>query len=159
MVTKGLLHKDVYLPNKIQEVAGRLLKNYKTYTLSGHVKDHAVVDEDKSHGYTLPRLKEALDNAIGKAFEAFEVEVTQYDNKDGKTKSPWYVTKICIRVPYGDDQDVCLSIRPYRDYVTHRLDTANALIVTAWLNARNDNHTTLDSSKYLTQEECSQMGI
>ena len=149
-----LLHKDVYMPKWIQSMVDLKLSKYKKFTLSKHVKDHAILDEDRSHGYTLPKLNEALTNAIGKTFEAFEVELTQY-----KENEKWIVSKICIRIPYSSTQEACISIRPYKDPTTGIRDTSNALIVTAWLNSVNDAHFTLEVSKYFDKDECEYLGL
>ena len=143
-----LLHKALYIPSWVQPTVNRILSKYSKYTLSKHVRDRATIDDDRSHEYTLSKLTSALDEALGKPFEAFEVELTRYSQEQN-----WIVSKICIRVPYSNNQDVCLSIRTYRDRDTHRYDTTNALIVTAWLNDVNDSHTTLNTNKYLSKEQ------
>lgn len=149
-----LLHKDVYMPKWIQSIVDFKLSKYKKFTLSKHVKDHAILDEDRSHGYTLAKLNEALTNALGKSFEAFEVELTQYDNEQ-----KWIVSKICIRIPYSTTQEACISIRPYKDPNTGIRDTTNAFIVTAWLNSVKDEHFTLEASKYFDKDECEYLGL
>lgn len=149
-----LLHKDVYMPKWVQSMVGLKLNKYTKFTLSKHVKDHATLDEDRSHEYTLTKLNEALTNAIGKTFEAFEVELVQY-NDNGK----WIVSKICIRIPYSSTQEACISIRPYKDPTTGIRDTTNALIVTAWLNSVNDEHFTLEASKYFDKDKCEHLGL
>lgn len=149
-----LLHKDVYMPKWVQPLVNKLLMKYKKYTLSKHVLDHATLDADRSHEYTLEKLEEALTNAIGKPFEAFEVELTQYEEG-----TKWLISKICIRIPYSSTQEACLSIRPYKNHVTGVRDTTNALIVTTWLNSLNDAHFTLEASKYSSKEECEYLGI
>ena len=143
-----LMHKDAYMPNWVPKVVRQILTRYKSYELSRHVIEHAAYDCDRSHGYTLEGLKKALDKAIGNPYEAFEVEATQY-----KLYGKWIVTKVCIRVPYDDLNDVCISIRPYRDHETRELDLTKATIVTAWLNNSLDGHQTLDKTKYITEEE------
>ena len=90
-----------------------------------------------------------------KEVEAFEVEMTQFD----KPTSHWLITKICLRTRYSPTQDVCLSIRTYRDPITKKYSPSKALIVTAWLNHRNDAHTTLDESKYVKEEDLKEKGL
>ena len=143
-----LMHKDAYMPNWVPKVVRQILTRYKSYVLSKHVIEHASHDCDRSHGYTLEGLKNALGKAIGNPYDAFEVEATQH-----KMYGKWIVTKVCIRVPYDDTSDACISIRPYRDPETKERDLTKALIVTAWLNNSLDGHQTLDKTKYITEEE------
>lgn len=143
-----LLHKDIYIPPWVQPTVGKTLSQYKSYALSKHVLDHAAKDGDRSHGYTLAKLNQALANALGKRFEAFEVELTRFN-----TSHRWVVTKVCIRIPYGSNQDACLSIRTYRDRQTNKLDCSKGLLVTAWLNCKDDCHATLDMGKYASKED------
>ena len=81
--------------------------------------------------------------------------MTQFD----KPTSHWLITKICLRTRYSPTQDVCLSIRTYRDPITKKYSPSKALIVTAWLNHRNDAHTTLDESKYVKEEDLKEKGL
>lgn len=143
-----LLHKDIYIPPWVQPIVSKILFQYKSYTLSSHVLNHATKDEDRSHGYTLGKLNQALGDALGKQFEAFEVELAKFN-----PHNKWVVTKVCIRIPYSDNQDACLSIRTYRDRQTNKLDFSKALIVTAWLNHREDSHATLDMGKYASKDD------
>lgn len=149
-----LLHKDVHMPAWVGGIVRRILTQYRGYELSKHVKDHAVLDGDRCHNYTLDGLKSALDAAIGNCYDAFEVEATQYE--DG---GRWKITKVCIRIPYDAKNDACLSLRPYKDPITKRRDFSRALVVTAWLNENSDNHFTLDCSKYLSESECAKEGL
>jgi len=149
-----LLHKDVYIPEWVNSKVKYLLEKYNKFTLSQHVINHATRDVDRSHGYTLDKLNESLRNAIGKSFEAFEVELIQYNEGD-----KWLVSKICIRIPYSSNQEACLSIRPYRDPITKKIDVTNAHIITTWLNSTEDAHYTLDESKYSNKLKCDILGI
>ena len=152
-----LLHKDVYMPEWIQGKVNVVMNKYKDFELSKHVIDHAIEDEDKSHGYTLDKLQRALTNLFyssPKEVEAFEVELTNFEGVDPR----WLITKICLRTSYSPTQDVCLSIRAFRDFNTKKFDTSKALIVTAWLNHKKDSHFTLDNSKYITEEEFVEIG-
>lgn len=143
-----LLHKDIYIPSWVQPSVGKILSQYRSYALSKHVLGHAANDGDRSHGYTLGKLNQALAKALGKRFEAFEVELSRFN-----PSHKWVVTKVCIRIPYNDNQDACLSIRTYKDRQTNKLDFSKALIVTAWLNSKEDSHTTLDMGKYASKDD------
>ena len=144
-----LLHKDVYFPKLMQDKVNLVINKYKTYKLSNHVTTHAVEFEDRSHSYTLAGLGSALDKFFAessKVVEAFEVEMTLFDFP----KPHCLITKICLRAPYSDTQDVCLSIRTCNE--GGKFDTSKAFIVTAWLNHKNDSHFTLDASKYADEK-------
>ena len=144
-----LLHKDLWLPSWAHLAVKNVLEKYTSYVLSKHVKDRAIKDKDRSHGYTLEKLEASIKNALGKSFEPFEVELTNHGGK----KWMWIVTKVCIRIPYDDKDEVCLSIRAYQDKVNHHVDATKAFIVTAWLNAINDEHCTLDTNNYVDKDE------
>lgn len=149
-----LCHKDVFMPKGAQETVNEILKKYSSYKLSHHVISHATQDNDRSHEYTLDKLNKAIENALGKPFEAFEIELTR--TNEAKT---WTVTKVCIRIPYDIGQEACLSIRPSKNKNTGKYDITKAFIVTAWLNSVSDAHFTLDSSKYISEEQFKRMSI
>lgn len=147
-----LLHKDVYMPKWMQSKVRKVLNKYKRFVLSKHVKEHAALDNDRSHRYVLSKLNESIEyllEHVSSCDDAFEVEMTQFDYP----YPHWLITKVCIRTRYDDDQDVCLSIRTAKDMNTNVYLPDVALIVTAWLNHKNDSHRTLESSKYLDEKE------
>jgi hypothetical protein len=49
------------------------------------------------------------------------------------------VVKILLRVPYNGEFDLCLAVIPLGKW---------AKVKTAWLNRKDDNHQTLDASRY-----------
>ena len=147
-----LLHKDVYMPTWMQIKVRKVLQKYKRFILSNHVKEHASLDDDRSHQYVLSKLNESIEyllEHVSSCDDAFEVEMTQFDYP----QPYWLITKICIRVRYDEDQDVCLSIRTAKDGNTKVYLPDVAFIVTAWLNHKNDSHRTLEVSKYLDEDE------
>ena len=152
-MNRVLLHRDIYMPSWLQAEVARVLDRYESYTLSRHVMEHAVSGMDRSHGYTLEGLVDALDTHLGRPHEAFEAELTQY--RDG---GRWIVSKVCIRIPYSDMDEACISIRPWRDPQTGKVDPSTATIVTAWLNSIGDSHDTLDRTRYQGEAELRSLG-
>lgn len=146
-----LFHKDCFFPQDAQKMAQDMQKKFTKWTLSQHVLDHANdPQKDKSHRYTLDGLQESLKQVLESPHEVFELELSKDYYKFGPG---WFITKICIRVPYGPHQDACLSIRPNYNKETKEYEMDNAFIVTCWLNCDNDSHTTLDESKYCSQQK------
>lgn len=50
------------------------------------------------------------------------------------------VSKVVIRRPYDDKRDVVLVLIPY--------DDGTAIVKTVWCNLKNDNHMTLNLTRY-----------
>lgn len=59
------------------------------------------------------------------------------------------IQKICVRIPYDNKRDLVVAIRP----VIKNGEHINNKVVTAWLNYKNDTHTTLNTSNYCSQQE------
>ena len=74
--------------------------------------------------------------------EVFEVEITKGSNG-------YYVTKYCCRIPFNNDQDFVVAIRPRYEKGGNIL----SMVVTGWLNHQEDAHYTLDESKYVSEKE------
>ena len=146
-----LFHKDVFIPNNVQEIVKNYQEKFTGYRLSNHLKEHMKGYDDRSHDYLEEALIKCLDTIQQCSQEAFEVELSKDYRYFGK--SGWIVTKYCIRIPYCNTQDLVVSIRPFFDQQTKRFDFSKNLIVTAWLNDKNDSHSTLDASKYCSQGE------
>lgn len=150
-----LFHKDCYLPSGAQEGALSFQRGIKELVLSNHVIEHAMdPHKDRSHQYSLDKLQEALKQVIASEHEAFEIELGKNFYKYGPG---WVITKVCIRVPYSDNQDACLSLRPYFNKETKKYESGKALVVTCWLNCESDSHFTLDASKYCTQQRWNEL--
>ena len=147
MFTK-LFHKDVYFPEGTVIACDNLQRSLKTYTFSKHFQEHLQnqVIEDRSHKYLKDVVIECLDSLKTCPREVFEVELGKDYHFFGK--SGWFVTKYCCRIPYSPTQDLVVAIRP--QYVDGKL--AGNLVVTAWMNHHDDNHYTLDPTKYTTKE-------
>ena len=62
-------------------------------------------------------------------------EIVELEQQNGRN------TKYVIRYEFDEKYDMCLVIRPNSRNKTYS-------IITTWLNCSEDNHTTLDTSKY-----------
>lgn len=147
--TTKLFHKDAFMPEGVQSLVRTYQEHMDAYTLSRHLREHIAyqAQENRSHSYFEDVLIACLDSIKENPQEAFEVEL----GKDAELfgDDGWHITKYCVRVHYSQQEDVCVAIRPqYRDgYVT------GSLIVTAWMNSREDSHFTLDKSRYCSEAE------
>ena len=117
-----LYHKDVFWNLKFDVEALELIKTASR--LSRHLQEH-IASVDERRGFDLTGIEKII-NEIKKqnSISCFEVEV-----ENGK------VTKAVIRVEYNSRKDICIVFRKW-------------VVVTAWLCNKNDNHKTLDKSKY-----------
>ena len=141
-MNKRLLHKDVFMPGIIIKAVNSLINNFKSYYFSKHLKDRlADTNKDRSHNYLESSILKTLNNIKESAKDIFEVELTEINNK-------WYVTKYCFRADLNNKEDIVIAIRPQLDNGHY---IYNDLIVTAWINSRDDSHQTLDFSKYDTE--------
>lgn len=147
MSTGLLFHKDVFFPKGINEACKNLQKAFGAYSFSRHLTEHFEDQpiENRSHKYEKDIVEECLSTLRDTQRDVFEVEMTYSD-------SGWDITKYCCRIPYDEHQDVVVAIRPR--IANHRV--IGNLVVTAWMNARDDSHTTLDKSKYCSEEEWKQ---
>ena len=145
-----LFHKDVYMPDGIEEKLALAQSAFSEYTLSRHFKQHLVNRENRSHDYLGKVVIECLEKLKKTRFEAFEIEYS----KDFYTfgKSGWFVTKYCVRIPYDQNTDLVVVVQPKWDKSKGQYDSKDNLIRTAWLNNKRDAHCTLDSSKYCDKE-------
>lgn len=118
----SLYHRDIYWEGWFDKSAEKLVKS--NFILSQHLIEHLNNADDK-HKIDVGELYSIINSLRHtKKLEPFEVEVE--DNK---------VVKCVVRTRYDDDKDICIVFR-------------YGIIVTAYLNNINDNHITLDYSKY-----------
>lgn len=116
-----LYHAEIYFkPNFIQD-ALTLAKSVKK--LSDHEEKH-LASTDKKHNYTREELFLCWRKILNGEGFLFEVE-----EKFGE------VTKAVYRVSLNENKDISIVIR-------------KGVIITAWINSKEDNHYTLDCSKY-----------
>lgn len=148
MYTK-LFHKEVYLPDGAEVACDNLQRGLKKYFFSRHFEQHLQnqIVEDRSHTYLKDVVVKCLDSLKENPRDVFEVEVGKDYHFFGK--SGWFITKYCCRIPYSSTQDLVVAIRP--QYQAGKL--VDNMIVTAWMNSHEDNHYTLDASKYCSKEE------
>ena len=122
-----LYHKKVFWNADFDSQAKTLFN--KNYSL--HLFEHLLYSTDK-HGMTIRELDRIIDELMEnkRNFYLYEVECTIHDK----------VFKAVIRTSYDLDRDIS---------IVFALSKKNELIVkTAWLNHKDDRHTTLDKSKY-----------
>lgn len=151
-----LFHKDVFMPQDAKNSSVVLNQAMNDYFLSKHFEEHLnnQASEDRSHTYFRNIVLNCLNEMCSyrkKVLEPFEVEYSKDFHFFGKLG--WFVTKYCVRVPYGLNDDLVVVIRPQWDKIRHAYDIDKNLIVTAWINHKNDAHSTLDASKYCSQEK------
>lgn len=153
-----LFHKDVFMPEGVQDVVMLLQRKMTAYQLSYHLQEHLnnQKDEDRSHTYLYNAVVNSLNQILLGEFStsAFEVELTKINEQVGKYvhTTSWVVSKYCIRVPYSDSQDLVIVIRPKYDTKINDFKYDTNLVVTAWINHKKDAHRTLDASKYCSEE-------
>ena len=117
-----LYHKQVFWKKEFDVESAKLIKTVNHF--SKHLKDYFSNNEEKRNfdADSIIKIVEKL-----KTFDnikAFEVET------DGHN-----LTKCAVRVGFNGKKDICLVFR-------------KGLVVTAWLCNKDDNHKTLDKSKY-----------
>lgn len=144
-----LFHKDVFYPNGIDEKLKLAESSFKDYELSRHLQAHVSNREDRSHDYLGQAVINCLERLKTETFEAFEIEYSKGYYDFGV--AGWLVTKYCVRIPYGANQDLVVVIAPKWDKNLGKYD-GTAFIKTAWLNSRSDAHFTLDGSRYCDKE-------
>ena len=119
---KYLYHKQVFWKKDFDEESAKLIKTVNRF--SKHLKEYFDDDTERRQfdANSIIKIIEKL-----KTFDnikAFEVET------DGRE-----LTKCVVRVGFNGKKDICLVFR-------------KGLVVTAWLCNKDDNHKTLDKSKY-----------
>lgn len=119
---KNLYHSSVSWSKEFNEKAKPLLKS-TNYSL--HLWEHLLFGNIK-HDISERTLNEIVDGISNNEidYDLFEVEIT-----DGE------ITKAVVRTEYDEKRDIS---------IVYRKD----LIVTAWLNFKDDSHFTLDYKKY-----------
>lgn len=143
-----LLHKNVYLPQKIINKVESLQKSFEDFVLTQHILKR-VAYADRKHAYTdadlIHIIKSSIKNNINTPFEVFTCQ-------NDMTNS-WTIIKYCIRVPFINEYDISIVIRPTYDLKTNSYDPKKYIIITAWLNRKKDYHKTLDISRYCSKQD------
>jgi len=151
-----LFHENVFFPEGTEEAVLKLQRSMKNYFLSRHFEEHLNNQdtEDRSHTYFRNYVLNSLNQMISNSRvvrKPFEVELSK-DYHFFK-KSGWFVTKYCIRIPYDSTSDLVIVVRPQWNSKTLTFDLDRNMIVTAWINHKDDDHKTLDADKYCTRDK------
>lgn len=144
---KVLMHNEVFIPSKVVEICKNLQQMDLPYNYSNHLSEH-FSNPNYKHSMSRGDVEEAINNIYKTPITPFEVELDKDVSLYGDKK--WRVSKYVVRVPIANHRDMSVVIRPKRSNITHNVESF--LIVTAWLNDRDDVHSTLDASKYINQE-------
>lgn len=145
-----LFHSDVFMPDGVQALCHKAQAVKVRTVYSKHLKSHMDNNEDRSHTYFKEAVEKCIESLKESQHDCFEVELTMDQSQFHDNK--WHVTKFCCRVAYGNDQDICLAIRPIVKERDGKMFIVAKLAVTAWMNHKDDSHSTLDESKYCTKE-------
>lgn len=151
-----LFHKDVFMPEDASKVAIQLNQKMTGYFLSNHFEEHLNNQdtEDRSHKYFRNAVLNCLNEMCSKdrrMLIPFEVELSKDYHFFGV--SGWFVTKYCVRIPYDLKSDLVVVIRPQWNKEKKAFDLSNNMVVTAWINHKDDAHFTLDDSKYCSKNK------
>lgn len=118
----GLYHKDVFLPKVLIDQCPAL------YSVKLDCVEHFF---DRSAGL-LEKYAVSESKFKGVIDEIKETHPTPFEVETDKDKK---VVKCVIRYSYDEFRDICIVFRKGK-------------IITFWFNNVNDNHLTLDTSKY-----------
>ena len=118
-----LYHREVFWKDDFDRDSAKLIKS--VYRLSRHLKDYLEYDNTDRRSFDFDGIMGTIEHLkTMDSVESFEVET-----KNG------FLTKCVVRVSYNERKDICIVFR-------------KGLVVTAWLCNKDDNHKTLDKSKY-----------
>lgn len=120
-------HKSIYWDDSFDDEVRSILRNNKNIIISQHLRDYIEANVSWQRNYSYNDFFDIHKYMSG---YIFEVEV-DYDYK---------VDKFAIRIPYNDRFDLVSVFKVIR---------GGLLVVTAWLNNKNDVHRTLNSDKYV----------
>lgn len=118
----NLYHRQVYWKKEFDFESAKLIKTANHF--SRHLQEY-FADNAERRQFDAESIMNIIEKL--KTFDnirAFEVET------DGH-----YLTKCVVRVGFNGKKDICIVFR-------------KGLVVTAWLCNKDDNHKTLDKSKY-----------
>jgi len=143
---RALFHRDVFFPKGTDEKVRKAQEAFDGYVVSRHLSDHIGNREDRSHDYKSEAIYDCIDSLRTTRYDAFEVEYGKGFYEFGT--DDWVVTKYCVRIPYSQNQDIVVVVMPKWNKFTRSYEKNGNFIKTAWLNHMNDDHKTLDFSKY-----------
>lgn len=130
-MTEKLYHKDLGFPPKIQKLLDVATDPSNDYVMRLKYTRHAASQQYR-HVKKINGVVQLPDRVLYKDCEPVEVRT-----KDGK------IIKVLYRTPYDKNTDLILV-------VAH--DLRVNLVVTLWLNDKDDHHDTLDKSRYTIPE-------
>ena len=118
-----LYHRTVFWKNNFDSDSARLIKTVNR--LSRHLQDYLEHSKEESRSFDLDGIMGTIEYLKRMdSVESFEVET-----ENG------FLTKCVVRVSYNERKDICIVFR-------------RGIAITAWLCNKDDNHNTLDTSKY-----------
>lgn len=138
--TPKLLHSKVYMPKFILSKTLYLEGIISEYDNTLHFFSKYNDKDDIKHYMSKEKMTKALKSIQKNKTKPFEIEV-MYDNR----KKDYIITKYVVRVSYDDTRDVSFVIVPVLDKYSKKF---RGRIKTAWLNDKEDVHSTLNVSKY-----------
>lgn len=128
MKYERLYHKDIYLPQCLINQAICQQQTTDEYMFTNHLKNR-INCCDKSHNQvSAKKINNVLNKIKQHPIIPFEIETRTIDGLE-------IVTKYVIRDKCSDSEDIIIVIRNYK-------------VITAYINDSNDNHNTLNYSKY-----------
>ena len=136
MTRKILLHIQKFMPDFLIKLC-MSDEQYidKSYVLSWHMKEH-LANPNFKHDIEYKKLLDCVNSLKQSPVKPFELEVVINDNPTGKNNNKTYaITKWVVRMPYDDGRDISVVVR-------------DNVIITAWLNNKDDIHCTLDLYQY-----------
>ena len=122
MSTIRLYHSSIYFLPRFNTQSLALIKSVKN--LSNHLWEHIDNSTQKRYNIDVAKLYLILNSINESNCYPFEVETTDD-----------IVTKCVIRCEYDETRDISIVVR-------------EGFVVTCWVNNNDDEHNTLDRSKY-----------
>lgn len=128
MEIKKLYHINVFMPENLIEQSLNQQRTVKFYIFTKHVKFKIFSKNPYFKNISFFTINKVLKSLKTSPIIPFEIETEIIDNKET-------VTKYAIRAECDKNHDIVLVIR-------------TKVVITAYCNNKNDNHSTLDVSKY-----------
>lgn len=119
-----LYHRKIKWHDYFDKQSFQIVKNVQE--ISCHAYNHIIDKRQKRYNIDLGKMWDIIENINLDDCKPFEVEVDENLNE---------VTKCVLRLEYDCKRDISIVFR-------------ERVIITCWLNNKNDLHYTLDISKY-----------
>lgn len=118
----NLYHRNIFWKKEFDKASADLIKSVNH--LSRHLIEYLDDNADRRN-FDLEGI-----NKVIKTLKTFDtVKSFEVETENGK------LTKCVVRFKYNNQKDICIVFR-------------YGVVITAWLCNRDDNHKTLDRSKY-----------